>query len=685
VVLSGEAVERWPEALVSSGRRVIAPCAAAPSAGGADGATEYVVLSQGRARATGLGKGLPRTSPKAAWFPRSEAILKLSAEGREWALEDPAPDAPATVIFGARPCDAAAPQVLAPLFGWDYHDPFFERRVRNLAFVVLGCAGPVDKACFCSSVGVDPAGEGLSHGDVLLTGMPDGTFLAEARTEKGEELLKAVPETERRAPPADLGAVLTVRQAARQAVPPRVDMRKVRAALAQRFNDPLWERAARSCLGCGVCAFTCPTCHCFDIQEELCGCRGVRQKNWDACAFPLFTLHTSGHNPRPDQASRWRQRLNHKFRYYPEKFGPVLCTGCGRCLRLCPAGMDLLADLEELERGAVVSGATDSAQPAQASSPANPIPIPTPIYCENIYRPYRMKIAALRDETPDVRTLRLEFADAKEGEAFSFKAGQFGLYSAFGEGEAAFCVASSPTRKGYLEYTFRKAGRVTKALRRLDVGDSLGFRGPYGNAFPVEQWKGRKLLFIAGGIALPPVRSVIQYCLDKRGDYKDITIVYGARTWSDHVYKDELAEWERRPDVGLWLCVDWKAKADGLGLSEEAAEEGWRPINMKDPGATALEAGPRRYTAFVPQLVEAVRPSPENCVAVLCGPPVMIKFTLQSLRKLGFEARNVYTTLENRMKCGVGKCGRCNVGPIYVCKEGPVFTAEQIEALPPEV
>ncbi|HEX9046661.1 MAG TPA: FAD/NAD(P)-binding protein, partial [Verrucomicrobiae bacterium] len=259
-----------------------------------------------------------------------------------------------------------------------------------------------------------------------------------------------------------------------------------------------------------------------------------------------------------------------------------------------------------------------------------------------------MRIAAMRDETPDVKTLRLEFVDAKDGAAFDFRVGQFGLYNALGEGESTFCIASSSTRKGYIECTFRQAGRVTRALRRLNVGDLMGFRGPYGNSFPVESWKGKDLLFIAGGIALPPMRSVIQYCLDNRKDYGDITIIYGAKTWSDHVYKDELAEWEARPDVKLWLCVDWKGGPQGL--QEQPAEEGWRPLNLKSPGDSVLDVKHRRYTGFVPQLVEAVKPSPANRVAVLCGPPIMIKFTLQSLKKLGYDSGNVFTTLENRMK-----------------------------------
>ncbi len=219
-----------------------------------------------------------------------------------------------------------------------------------------------------------------------------------------------------------------------------------------------------------------------------------------------------------------------------------------------------------------------------------------------------MRVAAVREETPDVRTLRLEFANPGEAAQFSFRVGQFGLYSALGEGEATFCIASSPTRQGYIECTFRQAGRVTRALRHLNQGDLMAFRGPYGNSFPVEAWTGKDLLFVAGGIALPPMRSVIQYCLDHRADYGDVTIVYGARTWSDHVYKDELAEWEARPDVHLWLCIDWKM--DSSGPVEAPAMDGWPAINLKDPEATALDPSHRRYTAFVPQLISAVKPAP---------------------------------------------------------------------------
>ncbi|MDR4497917.1 MAG: FAD/NAD(P)-binding protein [Candidatus Scalindua sp.] len=275
---------------------------------------------------------------------------------------------------------------------------------------------------------------------------------------------------------------------------------------------------------------------------------------------------------------------------------------------------------------------------------------------DNIYRPYLMNISDMVDEAPGVKTFRLNFSNEDEGKKFQFQAGQFALYSVFGYGECTFCIASSPTRKEYIECTFRQAGRVTNALRELNIGDTLGFRGPYGNVFPIEEWEGKNLVFIAGGIALPPLRCVIWNCLDLRDKFKDVTIIYGAKTVADLVYKHELKEWDARDDVNLVTTVD--------------------------PGGETPDWTGK--VGFVPTVVEQAEPSSSNTIAIVCGPPIMIKFTLPVLEKLGFKQDKVYTTLENRMKCGLGKCGRCNIGCTYVCKEGPVFTAEEISKMPDE-
>jgi sulfhydrogenase subunit gamma (sulfur reductase) len=274
----------------------------------------------------------------------------------------------------------------------------------------------------------------------------------------------------------------------------------------------------------------------------------------------------------------------------------------------------------------------------------------------NPFLPYLMRIENITEEAPLVKTFRLKFRDEDQGRSFAFRTGQFGEYSVLGEGECTFCIASSPTRKGYIECTFREAGRVTQALAMRGIGDILGFRGPYGNGFPIDLWKGKSLLFIAGGIALPPLRSVIWNCLDRRDDFKDVTILYGGKTAADLVYKSELLAWESRPDVRL--------------------------ITTVDPGGES--PGWRGKVGLVPTVLGQAAPSSENAIAIICGPPIMIKFTFPVLHELGFSGDAIYTTLENRMKCGCGKCGRCNVGPIFVCKDGPVFTYAQLKTLPQE-
>jgi NAD(P)H-flavin reductase len=271
-----------------------------------------------------------------------------------------------------------------------------------------------------------------------------------------------------------------------------------------------------------------------------------------------------------------------------------------------------------------------------------------------LYTPHLMEIFETLQETHDVKTLKLRFVEPEMRESFSFLAGQFGLYSAFGEGESTFCIASPPTWKDHLECTFRAMGKVTEVLRRKEVGDVIGFRGPYGNHFPLEEYRGKDLLFVVGGIALPPLRCLIWNVLDRRDEFGAVRIVYGARSVADLVYKHELADWEARSDVDLVTTVD--------------------------PGGETPDW--KGKIGFVPTALEQYAPPSSNGLAFVCGPPIMIKFSMPVLDKLGFAPEQIVTTLENRMKCGVGKCGRCNIGGTYVCKEGPVFTARELEALP---
>jgi len=271
---------------------------------------------------------------------------------------------------------------------------------------------------------------------------------------------------------------------------------------------------------------------------------------------------------------------------------------------------------------------------------------------DNCYVPIPMTVRSVRAESDD-RTLRtFDLAFQESGRRFDYLPGQFCQLSLLGKGEAPFGIASSPTEEGFLRFTVNRVGTVTTALHYLDEGETVGLRGPLGNHYPVEKLKGQNVVIVSGGFAFTTLRSLVVYMLANREDYADISVIYGARRPGLMLYRDELAEWEKRSDLGLHLTIDKEA-------------EGWD-----------------RQVGFVPAVTEQVAPSPDDAWAVVCGPPVMIKYTLPVLFKLGFPPERIYTSLERRMKCGVGKCGRCNIGSKYVCADGPVFSYAELQELP---
>ena len=262
-------------------------------------------------------------------------------------------------------------------------------------------------------------------------------------------------------------------------------------------------------------------------------------------------------------------------------------------------------------------------------------------------------VTDIRRDTPDVKTFRVEAPEG--GKVFEHIPGQCAMLSIPGAGEGMFSITSSPTQKNYMEFSIKKCGCLTSWLHQMEVGQQIGIRGPYGNGFPVDtDFAGKDLLFIAGGIGLAPLHSVINYCRDNRANYGKIDIVYGSRSMDDLVdYQEILDEWCQEEGINVYLTIDRE-------------QEGWNG-----------------HVGFVPNYVKELG-FDVNKTAVICGPPIMIKFTLAGLVELGFEKSNVYTTMELRMKCGVGKCGRCNIGSKYVCKDGPVFRFDELDELPAE-
>ncbi len=270
---------------------------------------------------------------------------------------------------------------------------------------------------------------------------------------------------------------------------------------------------------------------------------------------------------------------------------------------------------------------------------------------KNTYIPFQMKVKKIYTESPD-RTLKtFDLSYINKEDKFDFLPGQFCEFSILGKGESPFGIASSPTEEEILKFTVNRTGSVTNEIHYLQEGDIIGIRGPLGNWYPVEKFKGQDVVIIGGGFAFTTLRSLLVYMLENRKDYGKITVVYGARNPDLFIYKDEIKEWEKRDDLTLHLTIDNPVK-------------GWNKL-----------------TGFVPTVTKEVSLDPTSW-CVVCGPPIMIKYTLPVLTEIGFPDEKIYTSLERRMKCGIGKCGRCNIGSKYICIDGPVFSYEEIKKIP---
>jgi ferredoxin len=280
-------------------------------------------------------KERPVNSIKEFFFPKHENLYEYKIEGNDVRLTETAEAAPEQVIIGGRPCDAAALPILDHVFNWDYKDSQYNARRKATTIVTIACTAH-DDACFCTSVGLAPASERGS--DALLLPFGDG-YEVRCVTEKGKALFA--------------GKTIQSDKTATEYTGPekKIDAAKVGAFARDHFEDPFWKVQTLACLGCGVCTYNCPACHCFDIVDEGNAKGGYRARNWDSCQYAGFTLHASGHNPRGSQPDRQRQRVYHKFHIYPEKFGEALCTGCGSCTRNCPAGLGILSIATEISHG----------------------------------------------------------------------------------------------------------------------------------------------------------------------------------------------------------------------------------------------------------------------------------------------------------------------------------------------
>ena len=255
---------------------------------------------------------------------------------------------------------------------------------------------------------------------------------------------------------------------------------------------------------------------------------------------------------------------------------------------------------------------------------------------KNPYLPEVATVLEVITESPTIKSFRVRFDNEEAWNSFTYQPGQVGQLSVFGVGESTFVINTPPSCRDYLQFSVMRAGEVTTAIHKLQPGDKVGVRAPLGNYFPYEQWKGKNIVFVGGGIGMAPIRTIMLHVMEHASEYGRLSLLYGARSPEDMAYKADLPGWPHR--VGM-----------------------------------------------IPNVLKELAPSPDNTIAVLCGPPIMIKFTLAAFRELGFKDENIITTLERRMKCGIGICGRCNLGGKFVCLDGPVFSQAQLNELPPEM
>lgn len=276
----------------------------------------------------------------------------------------------------------------------------------------------------------------------------------------------------------------------------------------------------------------------------------------------------------------------------------------------------------------------------------------------NPYLPKPAQIIEIQPEsdTGDLKTFSLRFTNKKDAETFTYLPGQFAELSILGVGEAPFGMASSPTEGDILKFTILRAGSVTKAIHRLSPNDVIGIRGPYGNPFPLDAFRGQSLVLIGGGFGITTLRSLLIHAIhpEHRHHYDKLTVIYGARTPGLFIFRSEFESLNRRDDIDMHMTID-------------TSHDSWSG-----------------HVGLVPEIVQAVSPSPENSWALLCGPPIMIRYTLPVLETLGFDKTRILCSLERKMKCGIGLCGRCNIGHLYVCKDGPIFSVAELELLPQE-
>ncbi len=580
--------------------------------------------------------------PKKYFFPQRETLVTYDV-ANGFAAKDPA-DLKPTVILGVHPYDIVALLHMDEIFRETKSDPYYFEKRKSSIIIGVNIQN-MSKWCFAPQMGCATVEYGY---DLMLTDLGN-RYAVNIGSQKGEALLEKYAKNVTDALARDIQLVGQKKHEVMDISQQKINFETelIPEMLSKTYGESsFWEKHAEKCLACGSCVLVCPTCYCFDVKEnpDLTLKEGERIRTWDGCLLEDFAKIASGENFRPTRPTRYRHRYFKKGKYLFDRFGFVSCVGCGRCSSNC------LPDIAN-----PVNLFNDMYSEVRSMGVEIDVPVAPDV---NIKTEgdinYVPKLATIAKKIPMTAKETLFEIKLDDDSILNQVPGQFVQVSVFGVGEAPISVSSSPTQKGAFQLCVRKIGSVTTALHMLNVGDKIGIRGPFGHGFDTEFLKGKDLLFVAAGLGIAPLRSLLNYVLDNRADYGRVIVLYGCKEPREQLFGDEMVALEKRDDVDYKHTVDWC------------------PENEVWDGNIGV------ITTLIPQ----INFDPENTYAIVVGPPIVYKFVIADLKKRNMPDDRIIVSLERRMRCGVGKCGHCQINQIYVCKDGPVFNYSKIKGVP---